>query len=165
MDPKYRKEIEQLYIQMFDMLFEYARSFLPNDALAEEAVQDTFQIACQKPQAVCESANPKGWMVNAMKNVVSNTLRSRATANRILSEYVAAGLERLSENDAYAGIELFYGQIAESEEFKLIKELAVDGRSYLEMAQSRRISVQTCRKRVQRAKDVLRKKYEKDVTN
>lgn len=164
MDPRFCAEIEQLYMEMFEMLFEYARSFLPNDALAEEAVQETFQIACQKPQALCESPNPKGWLVNTIKNVVSNTVRSRANANRILTRYTAMQMERLSAMDTCAGIDLLCDEVAASDEFKLIKEMAIDGRSYLEMAQSRGISVEACRKRVQRAKEVLRKKYENDVT-
>lgn len=43
-----RQAIEKLYLQMYTRLFAYARSSLPNDALAEEAVQETFVIACQK---------------------------------------------------------------------------------------------------------------------
>ena len=52
----------------------------------------------------------------------------------------------------------FYDDIADTEEFKLLKEMAIDGRSYLEMADSRNISIDACRKRVQRAKETLRKK-------
>ena len=47
MKARYSKEIDRLYLQMYPMLFEYARSSLSNDALAEEAVQDAFTIACQ----------------------------------------------------------------------------------------------------------------------
>jgi len=36
--------------------------------------------------------------------------------------------------------------------------MAVNGRSHKEMAESRGISVNACKKRVQRAKEVLRKK-------
>ena len=72
MKARYSKEIDRLYLQMYSMLFEYARSSLSSDALAEEAVQDTFIIACQKPEALCESPNPEGWLVNTLKNVLSN---------------------------------------------------------------------------------------------
>jgi len=80
MNAWYSKEIDRLYLQMYPMLFEYARSSLSSDALAEEAVQDTFIIACQKPEALCESPNPEGWLVNTLKNVLSNTKRSQNIA-------------------------------------------------------------------------------------
>ena len=58
MNAEQRKEIEQLYMQMYDMLTAYARSSLSEEALAEEAVQETFRIACQKPEDLCDSPNP-----------------------------------------------------------------------------------------------------------
>ena len=58
-------------------------------------------------------------------------------------------------------LEILYGSIADMDEFKLIKEMAVDGRSQLEMAQARQISLDACKKRVQRAKEKLRKKIHK----
>ena len=63
MNEQYCQEIDRLYLQMYTRLFEYARSVLPNDALAEEAVQDTFAIACKKPEALLRSPNPPGWLV------------------------------------------------------------------------------------------------------
>ena len=51
-----------------------------------------------------------------------------------------------------------YGKVAQLEEFQLLKEMAVDGLSHLEMAQKRGISVDACKKRVQRAKKFLQKK-------
>ena len=154
----YNKEIERLYLQMFSMLFEYARSVLPNDALAEEAVQDTFRIACQKPESLCTSPNPEGWLVNTLKNVLCNMERSRGIAKRILHGYFAANITELTTTNDKVAVEILYDDIADTEEFKLLKEMAIDGRSYLEMSQSRNISIDTCRKRVQRAKEILRRK-------
>lgn len=165
MNERYRKEIDDLYLQMYDLLFEYARSSLSNDSLAEEAVQDTFYIACKKPEAVCESPNPKGWLVNTLKYVISNTIRSHSTANRILKDYFESNLSEISASNDLHGIEVLYGDIAESDELKLLKEMVLDGMSHLEMAQERGISVAACRKRIQRAKEFLRKKFNLDVTD
>lgn len=156
----YREEIERLYLQMFSLLFEYARSTLPNNALAEEAVQETFRIACQKPEALCTSPNPEGWLVNTLKNVICNMERSRNIAKRILRGYFAVHITELTATNDRVGVEILYDDIADTEEFKLLKEMAIDGRSYLEMAESRNISIDTCRKRVQRAKEKLRKKIQ-----
>ena len=64
--------IEQLYLEMHDMLICYARSALEEDGLAEEAVHETFYIACQKPEQLCGSPNPKGWLVQTLKFTIKN---------------------------------------------------------------------------------------------
>ena len=43
-------------------LLEYAESSLHNYALSEEAVQQTFEIACRKIEDFCNSPNPDGWL-------------------------------------------------------------------------------------------------------
>ena len=158
MDERYREQIENLYRKMYCPLFEYARSSLYSDSLAEEAVQDTFRIACQKPEALWNSPNPKGWLVQTLKYVVSNAVRSRAAAARLLKDYFDSRLNEISASDDLAKIEVLYGDIVESEELKLLKEMALEGKSYLEMAQARGISEAACRKRMQRAREFLRKK-------
>ena len=160
MNARYSIEIDRLYLQMYPLLFEYARSSLSNDALAEEAVQDTFIIACQKAEALCNSPNPEGWLVNTLKNVLSNTIRSQNIARRILLDYFATNIHDISASSDRVELEILYDDIADLEEFKLLKEIALDGKSYLEMAQARGITVGTCRKRVERAKKVLQKRIQ-----
>lgn len=158
MNAQYRAEIERLYLELFDKLFCYAQSALANDALAEEAVQDTFHIACRKPEAVCGSPNPEGWIFNTLKNVISNTIRSQNAARHILLNYFADNISDITVATDRVGLEILYDDVAELEEFKLLKEMALEGRSHLEMAEERGISIAACRKRVERAKKTLQKK-------
>lgn len=164
MNAEQRKEIEQLYMQMYDMLTAYARSALSEEALAEEAVQETFRIACQKPEDLCDSPNPKGWLVNTMKFTIQNTKRSRENARQILSEYLADQSRQILYSADNINLDILYENVADLEAFKLLKEMAIDGKSHLEMAQSRGISVAACKKRVQRAKELLQRKLYADVT-
>lgn len=53
-------EIEQLYREMFDSLIAYAACSLRNYSLAEEAVQETFRIACAKQDELFASPNRRG---------------------------------------------------------------------------------------------------------
>lgn len=152
------KRIEQLYLEMFDLLMTYARSSLENESLAEEAIQETFRIACLKPEDLLNSPNPKGWLINTLKNTIRNIKRSRTNANKLLATYLAVQSSDIAFSEDKISLEVTYANIASSEEFKLIKEMAVDGKSHLEMAQSRGISVDACKKRVQRAKELLRRK-------
>lgn len=160
MNARYSKELDRLYLQMYAKLFEYARSLLHNDAMAEEAVQDTFAIACQKPEALCSSPNPEGWLVITLKNVISNTLRSQNAAKQILIDYIAANSSELTISNDQVDLEILYDNIKDLEEFVLLKERVLEGKSYLQLANERGISVASCRKRMQRAKELLRKKIE-----
>lgn len=158
MDTGDGKEIEQLYLRMYPLLAAYARSQLDSDAIAEEAVQDTFVIACQKRRALADSPNPEGWLMNTLKNVISNTIRSQNSAKRILAEYIALHSQDILIHDDQISLEAQYGSLACLEEFRLLKEMAVDGKSCQQMARERNITLTACRKRVERAKNVLRKK-------
>lgn len=164
MNAEQRKVIEQLYMQMYDMLINYARCALSEEALAEEAVQETFRIACQKPEELCNSPNPKGWLVNTLKFTIQNMKRSRENARQILSEYLADQSRQIRYSDDKVSLDIIYENVSDLEAFKLLKEIAIDGKSCLEIAKSRGISVSACKKRVQRAKELLQKKLFTDVT-
>ena len=135
MKARYKLEIERLYLQLYPLLFEYARSSLSSDSLAEEAVQDTFQIACQKPEAMINSPNPEGWIMNTLKNVLKNTIRNQNISRRILLDYFASNINDITVTNDRVGLEILYEDVADLEEFKMVKAMALEGKSYLEMSQ------------------------------
>ena len=73
--------IAQLYREMYRKLVVYAENAL-NDSLAEEAVQDTFRIACSKYDELMNSSNPQGWLMNTLKNVIRNIRKEQANLNK-----------------------------------------------------------------------------------
>lgn len=153
-----RRRIEAFYLEMYELLFIYARNTLDNDSLAEEAIQETFRIVCQKPEDLLSSPNPKGWIINTLKFTIQNIKRSRDRANILLTQYIAAHSSSVAFSEDRISLEVTYENVAHSEEFQLIKEIAVEGKSHLEIAQTRGITVAACKKRVQRAKEFLRRK-------
>lgn len=44
----WQSDLEQMYREMYPTLYAYALRILKDHALAEEAIQDTFCIACAK---------------------------------------------------------------------------------------------------------------------
>lgn len=158
MTAEQKKIIEKLYQEMYDRLMIYARVNLDSESLAEEAVQETFHIACQKPESVCSSVNPQGWLVNTLKNTIRNMKRNRATAKRILETYLMTQLRECSITEDNIDLNVLYGNVADTEAFKLLAEMAIEGRSHEEMARNRGITVSACKKRVQRARETLQKK-------
>lgn len=157
MDAEQSKQIETFYLEMFDLLIHYARGALKNESLAEEAVQETFRIACQKPDSLCSSPNPKGWLVLTLKNTIQNIRKNIASARRLVEHYLAAQPKEITISEDGVHVNILYADLADSDEFKLLSELAIEQRSHAEMARSRGISVAACKKRVQRAKERLKK--------
>lgn len=153
-----RQQVEALYREMFEKLLSYAIANLENPALAEEAVQETFRIACQLPQRLCTSPNPQGWLVLTLRNTIRNIKSNQATAHRVIESYLLQHLKEISVSQDQVSVNVQYANVAESEEFKLLVEMAIEGKSHKEMAAARGISVEACKKRVQRAKEVLQKK-------
>lgn len=160
MDAEQNRMIDELYREMFEKMKVYACCSLDNEALAEEAVQETFRIACQKPEQLCESANPRGWLVQTLKYTINNIKRNRETAKRIMEKYLMTQIDDFTFSEDRIDFHILYENVADTEELKLLAEMAIEGKSHLEMANSRGISVSACKKRVQRAKEALRKKID-----
>lgn len=99
-------------------------------------------------------------MVQTLKYTIRNMQSNRATAKRIVERYLLTQINDLSVSEDKLDLNVLYGNVADTEEFKLLAEMAIEGKSHLEMAESRGISVSACKKRVQRAKEILRKKID-----
>ena len=158
MNAEQKRRIGELYLEMYEKLMVYARVNLDSESLAEEAVQETFRIACQKPESICSSFNPQGWLVNTLKNTIRNMKSSQATARRIVETYMMAQLKELSVTEDRISVNVLYENVADLEEFKLLSEMSIEGRSHEEMAKARGITISACKKRVQRAKETLQRK-------
>ena len=152
--------IEKLYHEMFMQLNIYAQNILRDRALAEEAVQDTFRIACTKVDELISSPNPKGWLMNTLKNVINNMKRSRARWLRILFTSAEINEDSFGSTNDEIDPEIMYGGIISAEEFDLIKKVVLEKYSLLEAAEELGISIEACKKRLQRAKNKLKNKLE-----
>ena len=158
MKEKYKKLIVELYVEQYRHLLGYAKSSLKNEALAEEAVQEAFSIACAKAEQLYACPNPRGWMVNTLKFVVANMKRRQEVASKIVSDYMGDQIDVLPAPSEQLDPDLLYGNVADSEEFRLMKAIALEGRSLIELAEDMGISVDACKKRVQRARKLLQRK-------
>lgn len=158
MEERYLEQIEALYFECYKKLETFAVCSLKNMSLAEEAVQETFRIACSKPESIAASPNPKGWLVNTLKYVISNIEKRQMVASKIISDYLGDEIDKLPAPVEQINLELLYGDVADSEEFKMIKAIALDGKSMIELAEELGITVAACKKRVQRAKKNLQKR-------
>lgn len=73
----WKAAVEKLYKEMYPALHAYALRVLEDDALAQEAVQDAFCIACARREQFLSSPNPQGWIMLTLKHVMQNMLRTQ----------------------------------------------------------------------------------------
>lgn len=152
----WKTEIEKLYKEMYPALHVYAVRILGDAALAEEAVQDAFCIACAKREKFLSSPNPQGWIMLTLKHVMQNMLRTQAKLLRLLS--LEEGEDLPAGSGELMSVDLLFGDVAGSEDFRLLKRVALDQCTMPELARELGVSVEACKKRVQRARKRLQKK-------
>lgn len=152
--------VEQLYKEMYPALRVYALRILEDPALAEEAVQDAFCIACAKREQFLTSGNPRSWIMCTLKYVMRNMLRTQAKLRTLLRS-LDEEEETPVEVAEMVSVDTLFGDLSDSEDFHLLKRVALERCTMLEIAQELGISVETCKKRVQRARKRLREKLER----
>lgn len=160
--PEESEYIDRLYRDMFHSLHTYAYGILRNPYLAEEVVQETFQVACNKPGDLMTCPKPIGWLTEVLKNVIRNLQRKREMMERFIAAMDPADLERLESPDCGDDVDLMYSDLVTKEEFYLLKRVDIEGYTMLEMAEELGINLETCKKRAQRAREKMRRQLEEN---
>jgi len=155
-----QKLIAGLYTEMYDQLFAYGLGILRNRQQTEEAIQDTFRIACAKADSLTVSENRRGWIMNTFKYVIQNMIRSNARISRMMIN--APSIEDMALAAPDDGLELkaACSDILNAEDYRLLEMIALEKYSILDASEELGISLEACYKRFQRARAKLRKKLE-----
>lgn len=164
MNTEQSRQMTELYLDMYEKMMRVARKNEDSEALAEEAVQEAFCVACKKPEDCLGSPNPQGWLIKTLVKVISNAKKKRANSKRLIEQYLLVRYREAAVSEDHLDLNILYGKAAESDAFQLLIEMAVEGKSHAEMAASRGISVSACKKRVQRAREDLKINLKDDVT-
>lgn len=155
--------VELLFKDMYQRLLISAQTVFHNKCLAEELVQDTFQLACAKIGEVMSSPNPQGWMMKTLKNVIRNKKRKLAHQNML---FTPEGLsdENIPSQPGGISVELEAActEILGETDYRLIKQVTLKESTVREAAREFGLSEDACNKRVQRGKKKLRIIFEKD---
>lgn len=151
--------IEQLYREMYEKMLIYASCALKDQSLAEEAVQDTFCVACGKMEALFSSPNPQGWLMEALRNTIRNMRRQRAKLSQLLLFSLNSDELPVTAACDNENVDILYGDLAVQRDFQLLKRIVLDNYTMLEAAEEFGISLDVCKKRVQRVRKLLQKKF------
>lgn len=153
--------LTERYHEKRKFLLEYAESSLHNYALSEEAVQQTFEIACRKIDDFCNSPNPDGWLTKTMSLVIRNMEKRQRAERRVIAITDDYRPDLVAAPEVPLPLRVTYGSLVDTPQFRLVYESEVLGRTYKEIAKDLGISENTCKKRAERARDYLRRKLKK----
>ena len=126
MKEDWNEVIEKLYYEMFEALFAYARNAMGDYSLAEEAVQETFRIACFKKGDLLKSENRPGWLMEVLKYVINNALRRHARLNNRMKTLMSTYRAEFGMIGEDVDIDTKYGDLIGIEDFRLLKRVSLD---------------------------------------
>ena len=153
--------LTEKYHKKRKFLLEYADSSLHNYALSEEAVQQTFEIACRKIDDFYNSPNPDGWLTKALSFVVRNIERRQRSERRVIATTGSYRPDVAAAPEMPLPLRVTYGALVDTPQFRLLYETEVLGRTLAQVAKDLGISEAACKKRAERARIFLQKKLKK----
>ena len=148
--------LEELYRETYMPLVMYAYSALQNKELAEELAQDTFSVACVKINELEASPNRQGWLMNALKHLIRNYRHTMAVRSKIVGSVLDVDSVEVGVKDDISFAVSYHGVLSD-DDFLLLKFTAQYGFTIEEAALLMGISKHACAKRLQRAKEKLRR--------
>lgn len=153
--------LSERYREKRRFLLEYAESSLHNYALSEEAVQQTFEIACRKIHDFCNSPNPDGWLTKTLSFVVRNIESRQRSEWRVIAITDDYRPDLVAAPEVPLPLRVTYGSLVDTPQFRLLYETEVLGLTLAEVAENLGISEAACKKRAERARTFLQKKLRK----
>ena len=150
---------EEMVQAYSSMLYKICIVMLCNEQDAQDAIQDTFCIACAKRKQCLASADPRRWIMCTLKDVGQNVRRTQAKLKKLLLSLNTGECQDAGTPDPVS-VDVLFGDLSDSEDFRLLKRIALDRCTMLEVAEELGISLESCKKRVQRARKRLQEKIE-----
>lgn len=157
-----QRMIENLYRQAYRKLLVYARSGLRNLSIAEEAVQDTFKIACVKVDDLETCPNPHGWLMSTLKFVMRNIQKKQKHTNALFSDRELDESITVSPPDIRVETAVTCEEVLGQTDYLLLKRVTLKEATIRDAAQEFGLSEAACSKRIQRSKKKLQNTFRTD---
>lgn len=156
LDYEEQQFIERVYKEMCSHLMRYAMASIKDRDQAEDAVQEVFHIACLKISDLMNSPNYKGWLVNTLKYVIRDHQRVKTKYVAIICKLMALEADKQKATELQLDVDLLYQDTAVSEYLQLLRRLYIEDNTMKEIAEADGITIEACKKRVQRARRRLK---------
>lgn len=155
---------EALYDKYVGMVYNFLKSVLKNDKLAEDLTQGCFLQLWECRHIISSDRNLPAWLYVTARNSAFKEMRRQLNAAKYADHYVLTGEiltgERTAESDLEVikkEVETVIDELPEARKRIFIMR-TVDGKSVTEIAGELGLSVKTVETQIARAKSLLRKK-------
>lgn len=153
--------IHNLYAENHQFLFNYAKRVIGNPDLAEEAVQETFAIACNKEDTLKTHPNPRGWLVVALKRTIQDMNKQRSQAAEIFTAYLEQYGCPPPDSQDPGHSHVIYSDLVNQDAFDLMLKVALTKCTSRDIAKDLNISVAAAKKRIYRARKAMQETLKK----
>ena len=160
-----KEELALFFKAMHQELYTLAYIRLQDAFLAEDAVQRAFEIACFKPDQLLSSPKPKGWLVKTLIHVIHQMQRNKHNDLILFEENQKSNGPLFDDPAEHMDLDILYGDLVDTKEYQLMKDIALENKSYQEAAKEARITRDAYKKRVERARKFLKEKINQEKIN
>ena len=147
-----------IYMERRKFLLEYAESALGNHAMAEDAVQQAFEIGWRKIEDFRNCPKPGGWIFKALVFVIRNMKSRLRTEHRLIVPMDDYRPDLVAAPEDVLPLRMHFGELVDLPQFRIIYESEIQGHTLAEIAKELGISEAACKKRAERARKDLQKK-------
>lgn len=164
MAPRTHELIETQFREFYPVLYQYARIALDNPDWAEDVVQDVFHFALQNADTFNQHPNPRGWLMQTLKNKLKECKRQRRKLADMeqsldtLPDHILAVEDEVPEEQAEGAVEKIKRRLTK-EELHLLKRIVLDKASHTELAKELQITVWASQQRLSRIRGKLRELF------
>jgi RNA polymerase sigma-70 factor (ECF subfamily) len=144
--------LERLVHEMHNILLSYAGIRVADYDSAYDVVQETYLAAQKNIDKLMLSENPKGWLIETLKNKVLHEKRAKARFYMLTQKMAMDGAQMTSAGDIYDSDMI---DLLNKDEYYVLRKAFVEGFSIKEIADLLGITYETCKKRIQAAKRKL----------
>ena len=162
MNEKQMEFVEDLYRGMYDRLTRYALDALKDPARAEDIVQSTFELVCLNVNTLMNHGSPRGWILVTFRNLLRSSAKERVGDIMLLERLQNKFIIEQNSNRENIDPDILYGNLLTNEDYRLLREFVDSESTIVEFSEKRGLSVEACKKRLQRARSRLRR-YFRDI--
>ena len=154
--------IKTLFNSEYGKLLLYAKCLVP-EHIAEELVQDVFCHAVHNEKLLSTHPNPQGWLMQTLKNYLSNYLRRESRKQNWISELPLEKAEKICrpyEKDVTKYILQDTIKKMPDLDQKIFQKVCIEEKSYAVAGKELGISPATCTRRMKKIRQFLKKQLE-----